>query len=421
MPGMSNAGALDAQAEMLMHGCEFGDSQLEASMRERLRARLAEAADERRPLRVYTGYDPTAPDLHLGHSITLRAMRRFQQLGHHVIVVVGTVTAMVGDTSDRAAGRPRKSAPEVAEAARSYAEQAFTILDPARTEVAANGDWLAGIAMPQILEIASTFTVQQFLARDNYRRRIEHGDPVGLHEFLYALLQGYDAVHLRADVQLGATEQLFNIMAGAKLQEASGQPPCVALTFPVLVGTDGTDRMSKSRGNYIGLTAARTSSSARSILAVLLTASGPGTKGTAAPCRRSERPPALRCLPASPLCVPAAMGTLQATRSECAPLACSPGTSAVARSAASSIRSRRSISSPMYRTNDASSAVLPGRIRAQNATSLRASPRCLLTGARVITCGIPKHLSARSRPSGQPGPRGFSATLAGSPRSVAVI
>lgn len=254
MPGMSNAGALDAQAEMLMHGCEFGDSQLEASMRERLRARLAVSADEHRPLRVYTGYDPTAPDLHLGHSITLRAMQRFQQLGHHVIVVVGTVTAMVGDTSDRPAGRPRKSAAEVAEAARSYAEQAFTILDPARTEVAANGDWLAGIAMPQILELASTFTVQQFLARDNYRRRMEHGDPVGLHEFLYALLQGYDAVHLRADVQLGATEQLFNIMAGAKLQEASGQPPCVALTFPVLVGTDGTDRMSKSRGNYIGLT-----------------------------------------------------------------------------------------------------------------------------------------------------------------------
>jgi tyrosyl-tRNA synthetase len=254
MPGMSSAEAFDAQAEMLMHGCEFGDSQLEGSMRARLRARLAVAAEEHRPLRVYTGYDPTAPDLHLGHSITLRAMRRFQQLGHHVIVVVGTVTAMVGDTSDRAAGRPRKSAAEVAEAARSYAEQAFTILDPARTEVAANGDWLAGIALPQILELASAFTVQQFLARDSYRRRMEHGDPVGLHEFLYALLQGYDAVHLRADVQLGATEQLFNIMAGAKLQEAFGQPPCVALTFPVLVGTDGTDRMSKSRGNYIGLT-----------------------------------------------------------------------------------------------------------------------------------------------------------------------
>ena len=118
----------------------------------------------------------------------------------------------------------------------------------------ANGDWLAGLAVPRMLELASTFTVQQFLARDNYRRRVERGDPVGLHEFLYPLLQGYDAVHLRADVQLGATEQLLNIMAGAKLQEAAGQPPCVALTFPVLVGTDGTDHMSKSRGNYIGLT-----------------------------------------------------------------------------------------------------------------------------------------------------------------------
>jgi tyrosyl-tRNA synthetase len=254
MPGIGNAGTLDEQAGMLMEGCEFGDPQLEASMRERLRSRLAVAADERRPLRVYAGYDPTAPDLHLGHSITLRAMKRFQRLGHHVIVVVGTMTAMIGDTSDKAAGRPRASAADVAEAARSYAAQACTILDPAQTELVANGDWLEGLAMPQILELASRFTVQQFLARDSYRRRIKRGNPVGLHELLYALLQGYDAVHLRADVQLGATEQLFNIMAGAKLQEASGQPPCVALTFPVLAGTDGTDRMSKSRGNYIGLT-----------------------------------------------------------------------------------------------------------------------------------------------------------------------
>ncbi len=254
MPGELGAGDLGEQVQMLMRGCEFGDSKLERSMRERLWARLALGADERRPLRVYTGYDPTAPDLHLGHSITLRAMRRFQRLGHHVIVVVGTMTAMVGDTSDRVTGRPRALAVDVAEATRSYAEQAFTILDPAHTEVVANGDWLGTLAMPQVLELASTFTVQQFLARDSYKRRVDRGDPVGLHEFLYALLQGYDAVHLRADVQLGATEQLFNILAGAKLQEAFGQPPCVALTFPVLVGTDGTDRMSKSRGNYIGLT-----------------------------------------------------------------------------------------------------------------------------------------------------------------------
>ena len=185
MPGKFSTGDLDGQVEMLMRGCEFEDSALERSMRERLWARLALAAGERRPLRVYTGYDPTAADLHLGHSITLRAMRRFQRLGHHVIVVVGTMTALVGDTSDRAAGRPRALAADVAEAARSYAEQAFTILDPADTEVVANGDWLGTLAVPQVLELASTFTVQQFLARDNYKRRVDRGDPVGLHEFLY--------------------------------------------------------------------------------------------------------------------------------------------------------------------------------------------------------------------------------------------
>jgi tyrosyl-tRNA synthetase len=237
-----------------MHGCEFGDAQLEAAMRDRLGRRLAEAAEARRPLRVYAGYDATAPDLHLGHSITLRRLKRFQELGHDVIVVIGTMTAMVGDASDRTKGRPRKSAAEVAAAARSYAEQTFTILDRSRTEVVANGDWLSALTLPVVLDLASNFTVQQFLARDNYRRRLQGGNPVGLHEFFYALLQGYDAVHLRADVQLGATEQLFNIMAGAKLQEAHGQPPSVALTFPILIGTDGHDRMSKSQGNYVGLT-----------------------------------------------------------------------------------------------------------------------------------------------------------------------
>ncbi|MBO0691676.1 MAG: tyrosine--tRNA ligase [Acidimicrobiaceae bacterium] len=253
MPTNLTGEQLDAQVELLTFGCEYGDPQLAAAMRTRLWDRLAGAADQDRPLRVYAGYDPTAPDLHLGHSITLRAMRRFQQLGHHVIVVVGTMTAMVGDTSDRATGRPRKTADEVAAAAGSYAEQVFTILDRDRTEVVANGDWLASLTTSDLLEAASVFTVQQFLARDNYRRRIDRGEPVGLHEFFYALLQGYDAVHLRADVQLGATEQLFNILAGARLQEALGQPPCAALTYPILVGIDGTHRMSKSRGNYVGL------------------------------------------------------------------------------------------------------------------------------------------------------------------------
>jgi tyrosyl-tRNA synthetase len=244
---------LHEQVALLMSGCEFGDAQLEHAMRERLAERLAQAQEEDRALRVYAGYDPSAPDLHLGHSITLRKLRQFQDLGHEVTVVIGTVTAMVGDTSDRSTGRPRKSTAEVETAASTYADQVSVILDPLRTTIAKNSNWLNGMRLPQILDLAAEFTVQQFLARDNYRRRIERGEPVGLHEFFYALLQGYDAVHLRADVQLGATEQLFNILAGTKLQEAAGQPPCAALTFPILVGTDGVERMSKSRGNYIAL------------------------------------------------------------------------------------------------------------------------------------------------------------------------
>jgi tyrosyl-tRNA synthetase len=247
---------IENQLDVLMLGSEFGDDQLKSAMRQRLRLRLEQAADHHRPLRVYTGYDPSAPDLHLGHSITLRKLRQFQDLGHDVTVVVGTMTAMIGDTSDRASGRPRKTAAETSAAAQSYGEQCFTILDRERTQVVANGDWLSDLTLSDVLGLAANFTVQQFLARENYRLRIDRGEPIGLHEFFYALLQGFDAVHLKADVQLGATEQLFNILAGAKLQEAFDQPPCVALTFPILVGTDGIERMSKSRGNYSGLTEA---------------------------------------------------------------------------------------------------------------------------------------------------------------------
>jgi tRNA synthetases class I (W and Y) len=177
-----------------------------------------------------------------------------QDFGHDVTFVVGTFTAQVGDTSDKATGRPQLSPEQVFAAARTYAEQAFTILDRERTTIAYNHEWLGGLTLSNVVSLASKFTVQQFLIRDNYRRRIEANIPVGLHEFLYALLQGYDAVHLRADVQLGATEQLFNILAGRKLQEAAGQKPCVCITFPILVGLDGKGRMSKSAGNYIALT-----------------------------------------------------------------------------------------------------------------------------------------------------------------------
>ncbi len=245
--------SIEDQVSQIMLGAEFGNAELAESMTNELRSRLVEAAEAGRPLRVYCGYDPSRPDLHLGHSITMRKLRLFQDLGHDVYFVVGTFTAQIGDTSDKLTARRRLDADVVKAAADSYAEQAFRILDPERTTVVYNHDWLSGLTMADVAGLASNFTVQQFLERDNYRRRLASGDPVGLHEFLYPLLQGYDAYHLQADVQLGATEQLFNIMAGRKLQTAFGHRGCICLTFPILVGTDGVERMSKSKGNYIGL------------------------------------------------------------------------------------------------------------------------------------------------------------------------
>jgi tyrosyl-tRNA synthetase len=250
---MADVPGVDEQVREIMLGAEFGDEKLHAAMEKELRERLEESQKTGTPLRVYVGYDPSKPDLHLGHSITIRKLRKFQEFGHEVFFLVGTFTAQVGDTSDKLTGRPTLTREAVLEAAKTYAEQAFTILDPTRTNVLYNHEWLGELHADDVFRLASSFTVQQFLARDNYRRRIERGDPVGLHEMLYPLLQGYDAVHLRADVQMGATEQLFNIMAGRRLQELAGQRPAVCITYPVLVGTDGTQRMSKSTGNYIGL------------------------------------------------------------------------------------------------------------------------------------------------------------------------
>ncbi|MBF0625613.1 MAG: tyrosine--tRNA ligase [Magnetococcales bacterium] len=244
---------IDSQVRSLMFGSDFGDPQLGRNMAAELRARLALARREGRPLRVYAGYDPSGPDIHLGHAITLRRLRMFQDFGHEVTFLIGTFTARVGDTSDKTSGRPRKSREEVLQAAATYAEQCFRILDRTTIQVRYNADWLENLTLADVVELSSHFTVQQFLARDTYRKRIDAGNPVGLHEFMYALLQGYDAVHLRCDVQLGATDQLFNIMAGRKLQEANGQLPCICLTFPILVGTDGQRRMSKSAGNYVGI------------------------------------------------------------------------------------------------------------------------------------------------------------------------
>ena len=244
---------IDEQVAILMRGAEFGDEQIKEHMQAELRERLVEAKRDGRPLRVYCGYDPSAPDIHLGHTITMRKLRQFQELGHHAIFLIGTFTGLVGDASDKDKARPQRTPEELAENARTYVGQAFRILDPEKTEVRYNADWLAKLTFADVMGLAATFTVQQFLARDNFSRRVERGDPIGLHEFFYALMQGYDAVALDTDVQLGGTEQLFNLLAGRKLQESFGQKPQVCLAFPILVGTDGILRMSKSTGNYVGI------------------------------------------------------------------------------------------------------------------------------------------------------------------------
>jgi tyrosyl-tRNA synthetase len=247
---------IEEQLDILMRGVEYGDAQTKEHMRQALQERLARSAKTGEPLRVYCGYDPTSADLHLGHTVTMRKLRQFQDLGHQAIFLIGTYTALIGDPSDKDKARPRPSKEEVFENARTYTEQAFKILDPERTEVRYNGEWLSELGFEQLIELASNFTIQQFLVRENFAKRQERGDPIWLHELFYALMQGYDAVALEADVQLGATEQLFNLMAGRKLQESFGQEPQVAVTLPILVGTDGTIRMSKSLGNYIGISEA---------------------------------------------------------------------------------------------------------------------------------------------------------------------
>lgn len=243
---------LDEQVALLMQGTEYGDDNIKANMARDLRARLAQAAAEGRPLRVYCGYDPTSSDLHLGHTITMRKLRQFQDLGHEVTFLIGSYTALVGDPSDKNKARPMLTPEQVAENARSYADQAFRILDKQKTKVRYNGEWLAELSLLDIIRLGQNFTIQQFLTRENFAKRMDAGEPIFLHETFYALMQGYDAVAMQTDVQVGGTDQLFNIIvAGRKLQEALGQKPLVGIITGILPGTDGVLRMSKSTGNVI--------------------------------------------------------------------------------------------------------------------------------------------------------------------------
>jgi tyrosyl-tRNA synthetase len=246
---------IDEQVEILMSGAAYGDPQTKANMARELRERLAEAERDGRPLRVYCGYDPRTADLHLGHTITMRKLRQFQELGHDVTFLVGTFTSLIGDPSDKDNVRDQLTREQVEENARTYAEQAFKILDRNLTRVRYNDEWLSPLDFADIIRLASHFTVQQFLVRENFAKRLEEGLPIYLHELFYGLMQGYDAVAQEADVQVGGQDQLFNILvAGRKLQEGLGQRPQIAIIMgESLPGTDGEIKMSKSLGNHIPL------------------------------------------------------------------------------------------------------------------------------------------------------------------------
>jgi len=239
---------LDEQVALLMQGTEYGDETLHKNMARELRERLAEG----RPLRVYCGYDPTSTDLHLGHTISMRKLRQFQDLGHEVTFLIGSYTALVGDPSDKNKARPVLTPEQVAENSKTYSDQAFRILDREKTKIRYNGEWLSELSLLDLIRLGQNFTVQQFLVRENFAKRLDAGEPIFLHETFYALMQGYDAVAMHTDVQVGGTDQLFNIIvAGRKLQEALGQKPLVGIITGILPGTDGVKRMSKSTGNVI--------------------------------------------------------------------------------------------------------------------------------------------------------------------------
>lgn len=243
---------IELQVATLMQGAEYGDATLKQAMTKELRERLILAEKEGRPLKVYCGYDPTKPDLHLGHTVTMRKLRQFQDLGHDVIFLIGNFTSLVGDPSDKDKLRPILTPEQVEENARTYTEQAFRVLVKEKTRVLYNADWLSKLTFADLIKLASNFTVQQFITRDNFRKRWDNGDPVFLHETFYAIMQAYDAYHMKADVQVGGTDQLFNIItAGRKLMTALGEKPNIGITMSILPGTDGEIRMSKSLGNHI--------------------------------------------------------------------------------------------------------------------------------------------------------------------------
>jgi tyrosyl-tRNA synthetase len=237
---------IDASLSLIKRGCE--ELLIEAELVDRLKTG--------RPLRIKTGFDPTAPDLHLGHTVLINKMRHFQELGHHIQFLIGDFTGMIGDPSGKNATRPPLNREQIAENARTYQEQVFRILDPEKTEICFNSTWFEPLGAAGMIKLAALHTVARMLERDDFAKRFANNQPIAIHEFLYPLCQGYDSVAMKSDVELGGTDQKFNLLVGRELQKHYGQPPQVVLMMPLLEGTDGVNKMSKSLGNYIGISEA---------------------------------------------------------------------------------------------------------------------------------------------------------------------
>lgn len=218
-----------------------------------IEAELVEKLKKGQPLRIKAGFDPTAPDLHLGHTVLINKLRQFQELGHQVLFLIGDFTGMIGDPTGKSTTRPPLTVEQVAENAKSYAAQVFKILKPEQTEVVFNSKWLTDLGAAGMLKLAASHTVARMLERDDFSKRYKANQPIAIHEFLYPLLQGYDSVALKADVELGGTDQKFNLLMGRELQKQAGQSQQCVLTMPLLEGLDGVNKMSKSLGNYIGI------------------------------------------------------------------------------------------------------------------------------------------------------------------------
>jgi len=241
---------VERQLEVIRRGVVPGGITTEAD----LQRKLARALDEHRPLRVKLGVDPTAPDIHLGHTVVLRKLRQFQELGHTAVLIIGDYTAMVGDPSGRSKTRPVLTYADVEANANTYVEQVSTVLRRDRLEVVRNGDWFRKMTFLQVLQLASKMTVARMLERDDFASRYAAGSPISVHEFIYCLMQGQDSIEVKADVELGGTDQTFNLLVGRKLMADAGLEPQVCITTPILPGLDGTEKMSKSLGNHIGVT-----------------------------------------------------------------------------------------------------------------------------------------------------------------------